>query len=88
MGWKRKRTEPTVTDLRRIERILETDPALCRRLEPKTTLVSKRTGEPVYFAPETVTVAQARMARGLSPERAHVRVVLRLAIDEFGILKA
>ena len=80
MGWKRKRTEPTVTEQRRIEHVLETDPALCRRLEPKTTLVSKRTGEPVFFAPEVVRVARAMMARGLSPERAHVRVVLNVAI--------
>lgn len=84
MRWRRKRSEPTVTELSRVEKILERDPAVRRRLGPKTTLACKRSGEPVYFAAETIAVAQALMARKLSPERAHVRKVLGVAVKVLG----
>lgn len=79
MKWRRKRTVPSVTELARVERILEREPALRPYLlGPKSSPARKRTGEIVYFAEPTVTVALEMMAKKLSPERAHVRQVLRL----------
>jgi len=80
MRWRRKRTGPTVTELIRVEKILEADPAVRRRLGRKTTLVRKRTGERTWFAPEVVAIAEAMMARKLNPERASVRQVLSVAV--------
>ena len=79
MRWRRKRTTPTVTELLRVQKVLEADRALSRLLGPKSALVAKRTGEPVYFAPETITVAQALRARDLNPERTSVGTVLGVA---------
>jgi hypothetical protein len=86
MHWRRKRTAPTVTELSRVEKVLEADPAVRRRLGPKTALVRKRSGEPVHFAAEVVAVAQAVMNQKGNPERAHVRTVLRVAADVLGIV--
>jgi hypothetical protein len=86
MRWRRKRIAPTVTELSRVERVLEAEPAVRRRLGPKTTLVRKRSGEPLYFAAETVAVAAELMARKLSPERAHVGMVVKVASETLGIL--
>jgi len=80
MRWRRKRTGPTFSELLRVERILERDPAVRRRLGRKTTLVRKRTGERTWFAPEVLAVAQAMMNGRLGPERAHVRQVLSVAV--------
>lgn len=80
MRWRRKRTGPTFSELLRVERILERDPAVRRRLGRKTTLVRKRTGERTWFAPEVLAVAQAMMNGELGPERAHVRQVLAVAV--------
>ena len=81
MRWRRKRSTPTATELLRVEKVLARDLALRRYLGPKTTPVRKRNGDVVYFAAETVAVAQELMARKLSPERAHVRIVLRVGAD-------
>jgi hypothetical protein len=70
-----------VTELARVERVLESDPATRARLGPKTCPTRKRNGDLVYFTDATLTVAQGLMARRLSPERAHVREVLRVAVD-------
>jgi hypothetical protein len=81
MRWRRKRTTPTATELLRVEKVLARDLALRRYLGPKTTPVRKRNGDLVYFAPETMLVVQELTARKLSPERAHVRMVLRVGAD-------
>ncbi len=81
MRWSRKRTTPTATELLRVEQVLARDLALRRYLGSKTSPVRKRNGDLVYFAPETVAVAQELMARKLSPERAHVRDVLRVGAE-------
>ncbi|MHC1770104.1 MAG: hypothetical protein AB9869_38450 [Verrucomicrobiia bacterium] len=86
MRWRRRRTTPSVTELIRVEKILEHDPAVRRRLGRKTTLVRKRTGEKVWFASEVVAIAEAMMARKLSPERASVRQVLSVAVRVLGCL--
>jgi hypothetical protein len=86
MRWRRKQTGPTVTELIRVEKILEADPAVRRRLGRKTTLVRKRTGERTWFAPEVLAVAQAMMSGRLGPERAHVRQVLSVAVRVLGCL--
>jgi gamma-glutamylcysteine synthetase len=72
--------------LTRVQKVLERDRAARRRLGAKTISVRKRGGELVYFAPETVTVAKALMARRLNPERAHVLMVLRVAAEVLGIV--
>jgi hypothetical protein len=69
MSWRRKRTVPSVTELVRVEQVLERDRALCQHLGPKASPARKRSGEVVYFAEATVAVAQEMMARGLNPER-------------------
>lgn len=84
MRWRRKRTGPTFSELLRIEKILEGDPAVRRRLGRKTTLVRKRTGERTWFAAEVLAVAQAMMTQRLGPERAHVRKVLGVAVKVLG----
>lgn len=81
MSWRRKRTTPTVTELARVQLVLERDPALSRFLRTKSVAIRKRGGEPVQFAAFTVAVAQEMMAMRLNPERAHVRKVLRVAAD-------
>jgi hypothetical protein len=81
MAWRRKRTAPSVTELRRVEGILEADPALRRRLGVKDSPARKRNGDLVYFSESTVAVAKELMARKVSPERAHVRTVLKVAVD-------
>ena len=48
----------------------------------------KRTYEPVSFHAGTVAVTQAMMVKKLNPERARVRVVLRVAAEQFGIIRA
>ncbi len=85
MRWRKKRTAPTVTELARVEKVLEADPAIRRMLGPKTSTIRKRSGEAVYFAAETVDVAQELMARKLNPERARVLEVLRVALEVVGI---
>lgn len=81
MAWRRKRTAPTVTELLRVEDILSADPALRRFLSAKDSPVRKRNGELVHFYGSTVAVAKELMARKLNPERAHVRIVLKVAAD-------
>ncbi len=88
MHRRRPRTNPTVTELSRVEQVLERDPGLRARLGPKTSLARKRTGEVSYFAAETVAVAEGLMDRGLSPERARVRVVLAVAVKVLGVTGA
>src|ERR1035437_9710540 len=85
MRWRKKRTTPTVTEVSRVEKVLEADRGVSHRLWPNTTPVSKRSGEVVYFSAETIAVGQALMARKLSPERAPVRLVLRAAVDVLAI---
>jgi hypothetical protein len=80
MRWRKTRTTPSVTELIRVEKILERDRAICRRLGRRTTLVRKRTGEKVWFASEVVAIAEAMMTRKLNPERASVRQVLSVAV--------
>jgi hypothetical protein len=88
MHRQRRRSDPTVTQLQRVEKVLEADPALSARLAPKTREARKRNGEMARFAPEAVAVAQALIARRLDPERAHVRVVLAVAVEVLGIIGA
>jgi hypothetical protein len=86
MRWRRKRTSPSATELSRVEKVLEVDPTVRHRLEPMGTLVRKRSGEPLYFSAETVAVVQAVMDRRFSPERAHVRTILRVAGEVLGMV--
>jgi hypothetical protein len=79
MRWRRKRKIPSVTELHRIEAVLQRDLALRRHLGPRTTPARKRNGETVYFAELTWATAQEVMASGANPERAHVRTVLLAA---------
>jgi hypothetical protein len=69
-----------------VEKILVEQPAFHAHLGPKVR-VTKRTGEVVKFHVRTVVVADAIIARNLSPERAHVRIVLRVASEIFGITR-
>jgi len=85
MSWRRKGTTPSVTELTRIEKVLEGDPAIRRWLGPKTSPATKRSGELLYFAPETVAVAEALVVQHLSPERAPVGKVLLVAVEVLGI---
>jgi len=81
MGWRGKRTVPTVTELSRLERVLEGDLALRPFLGPKTSAARRRDGTVVYFAEMTMSLAQELMARRLSPERAPVGKVLGAVLD-------
>jgi len=81
MNGRRHRTTPSVTELIRVQNVLESDPAIRRRLRPKTAKIRKRSGEMVCFAPETVAVAQALMSQRVNPERARVATVLGVAFD-------
>lgn len=74
-----------MTELTRVEKVLERDLAVCRHLGPKTCPVCKRSGKPVYFAAQTVAVAKALMATNLSPERAPVLKVVAVAAEVLGI---
>jgi hypothetical protein len=85
MSRRRTRSTPTVTELARIERVLEADPALRARLGTKTSPERKRNGEVVHFAPEVVAVAVELIARPLNPERLPVRKVLSVAAEVLGI---
>ncbi len=87
MPWRRKRTEPSVTELTRIQQLLERDAAASRRLGPKSVAIRKRTGETVYFAAETIMVAKALMNERLNPERTHVVDVWRIAAQVLGIYR-
>jgi hypothetical protein len=68
-----------VTELNRVQQVLERDLALQAHLGPDSCLARKRNGQTVYFAGATMRVAQELMARGLNPERACVRLVLKTA---------
>lgn len=48
--------------------------------------MEKRTGEMVAIHAGTFAVAEALMGRKLNPERARVPVILRVAVQVFGIL--
>ena len=85
MAWRRKRTDPSVTELARIERVLESDEAARRLLGPKTVPVRKRDGTVFLFAAETVNIARELMARKLNPERTRVGIVLAVAGMVLGI---
>jgi hypothetical protein len=84
MGRRLARTKPTATELARVERVLVTQPAFASHLGPKL-YVEKRTGERVSFHVGTIAVAEAMIAAKLNPERERVGVVLRVAIEVFGI---
>jgi len=86
MNRRRKRTVPTVTELARIESVLEADHAIRQHLEPKTSPVRRRDGQMVHFAAETLAVASSLMTRRLNPERAKVRKVLAVAADVLRIV--
>jgi hypothetical protein len=86
MPWRRKRTCPTVTELARIEFVLESDPAIRARLGPKASPARRRDGQVVHFAAETLAVAKALMTHRLNPERARVRIVLAVAAKVLGIV--
>ena len=85
MRWRRKRTLPTVTELSRVQRALEREPALRRLLKTKTSPVRTRSGDMAFFSPETVAVAEAMMALKLNPERAALGQVLVVAGRVLGI---
>lgn len=85
MAWRRRRTEPSFTELRRVEAVLERDLATRQRLGPKKVPVKKRDGTVVLFASEALLVAKELMLRKANPERAHVRKVLLAAADILGI---
>ena len=72
---------PSVTELLRVERILEGLPTFRARLGSKTAGIRKRNGETVCFAPETVAVVEALMAKNLNPERVYRIKVLAVAFD-------
>ena len=80
-----KRKTPSVTELIRVGKVLESDPGVRPYLDEKTLRFSKRTGEVVYFSSGVVRVAGALMAKGLNPERAHVGIILRTAVEVFAI---
>ena len=86
MGRRRPRTDPTATELARVEKILIDQPAFRAHLGPKVP-AKKRTREVVSFHVGTFAVAEAMIAGKLNPERAHVRVVLRTAVVVFGITR-
>ena len=69
-----------------MEEILKTQPAFAAHLGPQVP-VTKRNREVVEFHVGTVAVAEAMIARKLGPERAHVRIVLRVAVEAFGIAR-
>jgi hypothetical protein len=75
-----KRRKPTATEIGRIDKILQREPAL-KHHRGERIPVEKRTGEVVYFSSAALKVAQALMAKKLNPERAHVAVVLRTAAE-------
>jgi hypothetical protein len=81
MSCRRRRPKPSVTELHRVEQVLESDPALRLRLGPKTTMARKQHGEPVHFSPEAVAVTEALRAQGLNPERVGVKVVLAVGAE-------
>lgn len=88
MRWRRKRTKPTVTELNRVQQVLERDPALRLLLGPRAMPVPMRTGEVADFSAEAVAVAQAMMALKLNPERAALRHVLAVAAQVLGIVRS
>ena len=86
MAWRRTRTKPSATELARVEKILKAQPAFAAHLGPQVP-VTKRTGEIASFHAAAGAVAQAMIAQKLSPERARVRIVLRVASEIFGITR-
>jgi hypothetical protein len=78
--WRRKRTEPTLREVGRVQAVLERDPAARRWLGPKTAPVRSRSGDVALFSPEAVAVAEALMASKLNPERVALRQVLAVAV--------
>ena len=82
MASRRPRTEPTATELSRIQKILEAQPGFRAHLGSPVSM-SKRTGERVTFSSGIVAVAKAMMAKRLSPETAAVKFVLRTAMEVF-----
>ena len=80
MGTRRRRTKPTPTELLRVQRVLESEPAFRECLGPSVA-VTKRTGEIVTVSSASMAVAESMMARGLNPERARVAALLKVAVD-------
>ena len=84
MGNRPPRTTPSATELTRVQKILEAQPAFQTHLGAEKP-VEKRTGEVVPIRLGTFAVAEEMMSRRLDPERARVRVVVRVAAEVFGI---
>jgi hypothetical protein len=78
-----RRTRPTPTEVLRVQRILERQPAFRAQLARKI-LLEKRTGETVRMGEGSITVAQRLLDCANNPERAHVTDVLRVAIEVLG----
>jgi len=78
--WRRKRTEPTLREVNRVQEVLERDPAARHWLGPKTAPVRSRSGDLALFSPEAVAVAEALMADRCNPERVALRQVLAVAV--------
>ena len=84
MGRRRPRTKATPTELARVQKILEEQPAFAAHLGPKKP-IEKRTGEVVSFHVGAFGVVEAVIQRNLNPERSRTRVVLRVVCEVFGI---
>lgn len=83
-----KRKSPSVTELIRVEKVLEKEPGIRQHLGERSLRFSKRTGEVVHFSSGVVRVTEAMRTKGLNPERAHVGVVLRTAVEVFAIRRS
>ena len=84
MRTKPRRTRPTATELGRVEKIMEAQVPFRTRLGPKVP-VTKRTGEVVSLSAGTIAVAEGMIAKRLNPERAQVGIILRVAVEVFGV---
>ena len=78
--WRRKRTDPTLREVNRVQQALERDPAARRWLGPKTAPARSRSGDRAYFSPEALSVAESLMSCGCNPERVALRQVLAVAV--------
>jgi hypothetical protein len=85
MARRRKRVEPSGTELQRVERVLENDPAVRRLLGPKDTPARKRNGDVIFFSAATMAITTELMTRRLNPERVHIGGVLAVAVLVLGI---
>jgi len=70
---------PTSMRYERVQGILESQPAICGRLGPKTYPIETRFGEKVFFSKEAVEITEALHNEGKDAHKVPLNDVLRMA---------